>query len=201
MRVGAPHLSALYFGPRNSDLVIRTSYLAHCRSSILLLAFPIWPFPFHSHCGFAQEKICYVSLTGERHPRQTYLKPWGPLCRWGRNCREQCSAPRFAAFPGECCNARVSGHRTCATASERTMPDQPRYWRRACERAKLASVPGEKRKLYQRARRLMQRRLIELAAAGGDAKDEAAAIESALREIWAAEQLTQKPKHYCRLAS
>lgn len=62
------------------------------------------------------------------------------------------------------------------------MLDQPRHWRKAHDRAKKERVPQTKRKLCQRARRLMQRRLIELAAAGGDA-DEAAAIESALRDL------------------
>lgn len=80
------------------------------------------------------------------------------------------------------------------------MPDQPRHWRRVYERAKLASVPTEKRKLCQRARRLMQRRLVEIGAGGGD-PDEQATIEVALREIWAMEEAIGRPKHYLRMAS
>jgi hypothetical protein len=74
----------------------------------------------------------------------------------------------------------------CGTL-ERSMPDQPRHWRRIYERAKLATSPQEKRKLCQQARRLMQRRLVEIGAGAADAKEQAA-IEAALRDLWLMEE-------------
>lgn len=73
------------------------------------------------------------------------------------------------------------------------MPDQPRHWRRVYERAKLASVPQEKRRLCRQARRLMQRRLVEISAGGGDAKEQAA-IEAALRDLLFMEEQLERHK-------
>ena len=73
------------------------------------------------------------------------------------------------------------------------MPDQPRHWRRVYERAKLASVPQEKRRLCRQARRLMQRRLVEISAGGGDAKEQAA-IEAALRDLLFMEEQLERPQ-------
>lgn len=86
----------------------------------------------------------------------------------------------------------MSARRTY-TGSERKMPDQPRHWRRVYERAKLASFPQEKRRLCRQARRLMQRRLVEIGAGGGDA-DERVAIEAALRDIWRMEEAIGGPR-------
>ena len=50
---------------------------------------------------------------------------------------------------------------------------------------------AERLKLCRKARHLMQQRTLELAASGGDAKEERS-IDEALRELWALEEKLRK---------
>jgi hypothetical protein len=80
------------------------------------------------------------------------------------------------------------------------MPDQPRYWRKTYERIKGASTAHEKHRLCQQARRLMQRRLVQLGAGSPDPKEQAA-LETALRDLWVMEQQIGAPGRHSRKES
>lgn len=65
-------------------------------------------------------------------------------------------------------------------------------WRRAYQSARLELDPTKQAELCNKARKLMQRRMVELASGSGDPEGRNA-LEEALRELWVIEQGIQKP--------
>jgi hypothetical protein len=72
------------------------------------------------------------------------------------------------------------------------MSGRSKDWRTTYAAAKLELDPTKQCELCKQARQLMQERLVELAAGGGQA-EERNELEAALRELWVIEQQIQKP--------
>jgi hypothetical protein len=71
---------------------------------------------------------------------------------------------------------------------------KPKDWKEVYEAVQLALDPAKQMQLCQQARRLMQRRMVELAAQEPIDHGEGEALEQALRTLWVLEQSIHKPK-------
>jgi hypothetical protein len=69
----------------------------------------------------------------------------------------------------------------------------PKDWKEVYEAVQLVLDPAKQLQLCQEARRLIQRRMVELAQGPGE-KGEQEALEEALRNLWIREQAIRKPK-------
>jgi hypothetical protein len=67
-----------------------------------------------------------------------------------------------------------------------------KHWRKVYTSARQELDPARQVDLCKKARSLMQRRMVDLASDGRDVAEQAA-LEEALRDLWAIERGTQTP--------
>jgi hypothetical protein len=72
------------------------------------------------------------------------------------------------------------------------MSGRSKDWRRVCELARLELDPARQLNLCDKARRLMQTRMLDLASGSGDVEEQDA-LEEALRDLWVIEQGIRNP--------
>lgn len=72
------------------------------------------------------------------------------------------------------------------------MSGRGQNWREACQSARVELDPATQLRSCQKARRLIQRRMVELASGDGNV-EQRSELEEALRDLWVIEQRIQKP--------